>query len=202
MNSFSHITVAKYLHRYLREQHGIELSRGDFIYGNLIPDFRPAYKKLPHTQDYWMRYLKSEFGKLSAIRQESAIFGVNYSRRLGVICHFYADFFCRAHTEDFEGGSYTHIRYELALNRHIKNTIPSLKKMDFGGNTARGRDAGTILSGYSALQSEYLSAPTSFDNDIEFTLRACIETLTAVAGNSVLQKKPTVGIFIPEPAKV
>lgn len=192
--------VASFLHRYIREHHGIELCPGNFTYGNLLPDFRPAYKKVPHEREYWARYLKNEITRLSDFKQESPCFGVNYSRRLGILCHFYADFFCFAHTPDFEGGSYAHVRYELALHRHIRDIMPALDGVDFGGSTDK-RDAGAIQGGFTALQELYLKREPSFDNDIAFTLRACVEAVTAIAGNSVVMKKPSVGQLITEPAK-
>jgi hypothetical protein len=201
MNSFSHILIGNFLHQYLREQHNIELSPGSFIYGNLLPDFKPAYKKLPHEKDYWSPYLKSEIGKLSAFRQDSRSFGVHYSRRLGVICHFYADFFCFAHTAGFEGGTYPHIRYELALHRHLQDNMPVLDGTEFVGDTARGRDAGMIQGRFNALQEKYLKEPPSFAADIAYTLSACVDVTTAVVGNSLVLKKPKIIHLLPGPAK-
>lgn len=194
MNSFSHIVIGRHLHRYIRERHGIELSLAGFLYGNLIPDYLPSYKRLPHTMEYWGNYLESEFGRLSALRHKTARFGMEYSKRLGIICHFYADFFCYAHTKEFTGGAYLHVLYEWALHRHLQEHLSALKEVDFtAGAGMRSGDAAGIRKRFKALQRQYLKEPASFSYDIAYTLRACIDAVATVAGNSVTNP----GICIP-----
>lgn len=185
MNTFSHILVGNLIQKYIKEQIGIELNWSSFIYGNLLPDFKPSYKKVPHKPDSWERYLKSEIKKLSEHKQTSSRLGSNYSRRLGILCHFYADFFCHPHTEAFEGGSYKHLKYEWELYRFTQKNYPALNRADFGGQKITMKNPDTIHSGYSALHNAFIKEEQAYEYDIVFTLYACINAISMITANSV-----------------
>lgn len=201
MNTFSHSMVGDFLQKYLLEQNGIELNMASFIYGNLLPDFKPSYKKLPHAADSWESYIKREIKTLSEHKQTSLRFGPNYSRRLGIICHFYADFFCFPHTEAFEGGTYQHMKYEWELYRFTRQYYPALYWTDFGSQMSPGQNPEFIYSGFRALQHTYLREEQAFENDIVYTLRACIDAITMITGNSIIEKEQPVGALIIGSAK-
>jgi hypothetical protein len=184
MNTFSHIILGRLLHQYIMDQRGIRLSRRGFVYGNVLPDFAPSFKKLPHEPEYWVRFLKSEIAGLSGSKREDTRFGVDYSRRLGIICHFYADFFCRAHTANFEGGAVPHILYEWDLHRYLRSGFPGLDVNALEGAGIGILAAGEIFSDFGKLTREYADLPPSYDKDISFALRACAGMLSAVTANS------------------
>lgn len=199
MNTFSHIAIGNYLQLILKENYGIELNLGSFVLGNLLPDMWPTYKKVPHTKTYWTDYFKSEFEKLSAHKQKSASFDRDYSRRLGIMCHFYADFFCFPHTAAYAGGSCYHMKYEWELHRKLYEYLDQMSGEDLWGSTTEDPSAAEILDGFTALQEEYNRAESSYFTDVAFTLRACVAMITAVAGNSVALQKPVLVAFVPEP---
>ena len=185
MNTFSHILVGNLIQKYIKEQNGIELNWASFIYGNLLPDFRPSYKTLPHKPDSWERYIQREIKTLSEHKQLSPQLGPNYSRRLGIICHFYADFFCHPHTEAFEGGTYQHMKYEWDLYRFTQKNYPVLNRADFGGQKLALGSPEKIHSGFTTLHSAYLKEEQAYEYDLLFTLYACINAILMITANSI-----------------
>ena len=180
MNTFSHYILGDLILRHLWENHGVRLDRGAFLRGNMLPDFSRTYKSMPHLPSYWARYLQRELRALSKPRRGGSRFGAADSRRLGIVCHFYSDFFCRAHTAGFEGGSYDHIRYEWLLNRRLRDRLPFLKTMDIGDAAQECHDAARLSGCYDAFQRSYLGRTPSIDDDIVFSLRACLSAVSAV----------------------
>lgn len=189
MNAFSHILISSFLAKYLKEHNGVTVSRGSFFAGNLLPDFNPLYKTLAHAPDYWSGFIKKELQNLSDLKQERAQFGRNYSRRLGVICHFYADFFCYPHTEAFDGSSYQHIKYEWELYRFTYQNYASISRKIYDIDTVADKDAEITYAGFTALLQEYLGQERSYENDIIYTLRACTAMITSITLNSVIEKE-------------
>lgn len=200
MNTFSHLLIGKRLHAYLEEGHGIRLNKASFLFGNLQPDIKRFYKQRPHQPDGWGRYIKSEIRKLTSYKQESTRFGRNYSRRLGVICHFYTDFCCFPHTKAYEGSSYQHMKYEWELDRFLRKNDEIFSQADFG-SAILCKDAENIHGLFDALHRDYLNQEQSFESDITYTLRVCADAITQVTGHSILEKEPPLGALIISAAK-
>lgn len=200
MNSFSHIMIGSLLHKYIKDLNGVELHWASFIYGNLLPDFKPSYKMLPHEPESWERYIKSEINKLSSHRQRHPDFGPNYSRRLGIICHFYADFLCHPHTDAFEGGTYQHMKYEWELFRYKRKNLDALKQ-PLGSCMAEGFAGKKIYARFEALYEDYLQLEPCYENDAVYTLRACADLVSLITAHSVAKKELPVGGLLIEAAK-
>jgi hypothetical protein len=184
MNSFSHILLGKILLKHLEEHHGVELDRRAFLHGCIMPDFRRSYKSRPHELSRWTHYLKSEIGSLAGLKQVGRRFDSSFSRRLGVICHFYSDFFCFAHTGAFEGGSYAHLKYEWALDRRLRENTAKLYRAEFGVKTLPVLNAETIYGDFESLLAAYSSCEADHMRDVSFALRACAGTVTAIADSA------------------
>lgn len=188
MNAFSHMLISNFLTKYLREQNGIIVSRGSFLAGNLLPDFSPSYKKLAHAPDCWAGYIKRELEQLSDLKQESTRFDRYYSRRLGVVCHFYADFFCYPHTEAYNGSSYQHMKYEWELYRYTRQNYSRITRVIYEAGSTADKDVETLDAGFKILLKEYLHQEQSFENDIIYTLMACAAAVTTVTLSSIIEK--------------
>lgn len=186
MNTFSHLQVGKFLYRHLLEQHGIKLDLTSFLYGNLVPDFKPFYKSLPHEPVSWERFIQNEIAVLSEHKQVSLCFGSSYSRRLGVICHFYADFFCFPHTKAYQGGDLQHLKYEWDLYRYSKKN-PDIFKTGLNAQPETDRSPKGIYGHYRDMHATYLGAGLSFGNDMASTLQACALTIIMITSNSIVR---------------
>jgi hypothetical protein len=184
MNSFSHIIIGDLILRHISEYHGYELSQDAFIHGNMLPDFRTFYKTKPHEPESWSRYIQLEIAALSRAKNDSMCFGPDFSRRLGVICHFYADFFCFPHSPGFKEGSIRHFQYEWALHRRLRGRAPFLGVTDLRIAATEGLNETQIFAGFQALYQDYIGRKPSFNRDIDYTLRACVDLAAAVLANA------------------
>ncbi len=191
MNTFSHTLIGKIILKHLEEQAGIELDRRGFLYGNVLPDFRRYYKRRPHKTTAWESYLKREIQELTQLKQTGKRFSRGYSKRLGVICHFYSDFFCYAHTQGFKENTYGHMKYEWELDRKFRKNAVRLYQSDLGGIAFPASSAESIYEDFETLQTKYLESGPDFMRDLLFTLRACAGVVKSVAESSVVtQSEP------------
>lgn len=111
----SHLLISQIIYKYISNHMGLKLDRLAFAYGNINPDLNNKDINRSHTLDKSLDIVN----KYSEDLMSENISIKEFSRRLGVICHFGCDYFCLYHREGNEKkGLYEHIYYELIL--HIK----------------------------------------------------------------------------------
>ncbi len=123
--SGTHAIYAKGVEEHLHLAYGINLKRYSLIFGSIHPDFSSSFKKeYPH-------YLKDSLEEISqrvelmieALDTKKELETMAFSRELGIILHYTADYFCRMHND--VGGiphprKRKHIHYERDLHKFIK----------------------------------------------------------------------------------
>ena len=186
MNSFSHNLIGKILLNQLSTRYGVELDRRSFLYGCMLPDFRRYFKTLPHEPLYWERYIKNEIRDLSGLKQTGKRFGPGVSKRLGIICHFYADYCCYAHTCFFEGGTLAHMKYEWFLDRRLRDHAARLYTAELGVKTVPVLSPEAIYADMTSLLEKYKEYEPGYMRDLTFALRACAGLITAVAESAAV----------------
>lgn len=176
MNSFSHIKIGKLVFSYLEKKQGLPLSRTAFLWGNVCPDFTITLVTNPH---YTKNFFAPVTGQMLALSQTSAApfyESAAFSKRLGEICHFLADFFCLAHNETFCQNMAQHVLYEKKLDAYLTGNPKVLTDVmafiqaqpaPFCGG------AEELLKSLPRLHRDYLGAKKSFDTDLSFILYAC-----------------------------
>lgn len=180
MNSFSHYIVGRFLHRYIKREYGIKLGVVRFLYWNIMTDFKKPYSALSHKTDGWENHIRSFAEELRSRAKKGPHAGADISGRLGILCHFFADFFCRVHNADWEGTCRQHIAYEFRLYMFMRKSFAALCETDFSIDIR----AGSISGQYEALRKSYLGKEPSFENDVVYTLRACLGAARVVASPS------------------
>lgn len=111
----SHLLISQILYKYISNHMGFKLDRLAFAYGNIMPDLNNNDINRSHTVDKSLDIVN----KYSEELMDQNISIKEFSRRLGVICHFGCDYFCLYHRDGNEKKSlYKHIFYEVIL--HIK----------------------------------------------------------------------------------
>ena len=130
MNTFSHFIISGIVNKYIKKWYGIQINKYSFVYGNIIPDFSSDFTKTPHYKLSMPNFIEDEVMSLSNLEQKNtADFDKNLSFRLGIVCHYLADFFCYAHSPKFEGKLLKHIYYEYKLVKYNINKKKILKKI-------------------------------------------------------------------------
>lgn len=104
----SHLFLAKKIVKKFNK----ELDSNSFLLGNIMPDFIPWHKKKEHTFESSVSYVLYEIHLIKKLNDINII-----SYKLGIISHYLADFFCKAHNcEEMQKGLWQHFKYESLLH--------------------------------------------------------------------------------------
>ncbi len=132
----THSAIGHLLYSYITENTNIVLNKKHFILGNIKPDINHTLRSIPHrSKDIIevMECLKDEL-----INRKQSV--ESFSLKLGILCHFLSDTFCRYHFEDhlWERNIVEHIKYEISLHyifmivpKHSKVTVINSKNKLF-----------------------------------------------------------------------
>ena len=121
MKSASHHAMG-YLLITALEQEGVLLDREQFVLGNLLPDYLPELILAPHFTMKCQREIGLFTGVLAAQRVSAkAELPADYSLRLGILCHYITDYFCFAHSREFQQNLAHHSSYEQALDSYFRD---------------------------------------------------------------------------------
>jgi hypothetical protein len=187
MNKAAHVFLGKYLCAYVKEEAGIMLDRESFLFGCVLPDLCLNFLIKPHVVENYSACLQGRIQNLLSIKQSSVLFGKDYSKNLGIICHYYTDFFCFPHRRDYAGDIVSHVQYEKDLYRYLQSEAV-LQAEPMLMPQRRGEASEEMLLGsLKALQEMYLSQCPSFNNDITYCLKACTEALVRITGTSLIE---------------
>lgn len=182
MNTPSHILVGRFLCQYVKEKFGIRLEKQSFILGNVLPDFRPSFFLRPHYLENNISYVRNEIQNLLNTKQRTASIGKDFSKHIGIICHYYADFFCFAHIKIPHLNLVPHMKYESDLLRYIRDNPVLIKKADFTPEFSEKVSTDMICRQFDKLHVDYLQRAPSCSNDLTYCILACVEAIVLIAG--------------------
>ena len=126
MKSTSHFALAHLMYASLQKRN-IYLNRVAFVYGNIAPDYTPTLLVPPHFSKNCSRITTKIIDDLSQtpICSNGRV-GAEYSKQLGLLCHFLCDSFCFAHNDDFSTGLKQHVIYENKLDSYLRHSCESV----------------------------------------------------------------------------
>ncbi len=174
MKATSHFAMAHLLHASLQKR-GIFLNRTAFVYGNIMPDQTPAMWVAPHFGKVCTRKSSDILTKLSSLPlSNSGRVGAEYSKKLGIMCHYLCDYFCFAHNEDFLGGVKQHMAYENELDAYLRKNCLNVLDMDGSLPVKSFSDIEDLISCSENAKREYLNAGHTLERDLTYAFDACI----------------------------
>ncbi len=88
----------------------------NFLLGSIVPDITLSFVKYPHTPEI-MSYAVMDELQRSMLKMEEG-YSPNYLR-LGILIHFFADFFCSVHNHPIGNLKQFHYMYEKKLESMI-----------------------------------------------------------------------------------
>ncbi|HWR24501.1 MAG TPA: zinc dependent phospholipase C family protein [Feifaniaceae bacterium] len=188
MKKTSHLLMGRLLFEYLEQHFQVALSRRRFLLGNVLPDYLPSFLSRPHFLKYSTGHVKKLTRKLLLrfpLAFESEKRRAKYVLRLGMLCHFYTDFFCHAHSPRFKEGPRRHAAYESTLALYFGDNYERIKELGVLAKAGECADAEEIFARFERLQQRYLKAEQAFLNDIVFGLYACVELIGLLAQSAV-----------------
>ncbi len=184
MKSTSHFAIAHLIFAALQTR-GVYLNRVAFVYGNIAPDYDPNLLIPTHFTKTCERMLSEISYDLSQLPlEQDGRVGAEYSKRLGILCHFLCDYYCRAHNKNFEGGLKQHTFYENSLDQYLRHNCMEL--FDIGDCSSLDLSSSAYLLKIEVLnlKGRYLSAPNTLQTDLEYAYAACLQCISSLVAIS------------------
>ncbi len=184
MNTPSHVLMGKLVSGYIQTHYDIRLDERNFLRGNVLPDYLPSFISRPHFLKYSARYVQRLITNLASGLPQYAGSGrrhARYSLHLGILCHFYADFFCYAHSPQFHQGLKRHTDYENELADYFAQNFATLCAFPIIAQPVRCASAQDIYARFERLHRAYLASGHTFMNDLAYAIYACIDAIVAIS---------------------
>lgn len=192
MNLLSHLRIARHVLAPYRREQGLA-RRAAFFFGNVRPDIFGGFIVLPHTPAARARLVNLRIARCIKELEEGMSGDLLTNYRLGIICHFIADFFCFAHNDWADLSTPQHFRYERMLNHY-------LKRRDLEGSTLPyAYSAQEIIEALWLTHKEYSALSPEHTHDLDYTARMCaylFGSANTIAQNAVVypvKALPAVG---------
>lgn len=151
----SHFYLAKRINKKLGKKFN-----GNFYLGSIAPDFLYQHTKRKHEFKYSFSYILQEIDSLVLEKDLNLV-----SYKMGIICHYLADFFCKAHNCDkLLNNLWEHFQYESFLHKVLISS-----KTENHLETEIKDIAGYLKNSYAS----YLEKNSSVVMDISFSLEVC-----------------------------
>ena len=172
------------LYEYIKEKHAIFLNKKSFVKGNYSPDFSTSMITRPHYIKNNLGHVQKEIEALSNIKLKSAFIDKEYSKRLGIICHYCADFFCFAHSIYFKESMKAHIKYERRLHKYFVSRLSLIKNIRFMLKKDNSINVDKINLIIDRYQSDYLYSSNAYSKDLIYSMQVCVEIIVSLVNCS------------------
>ena len=130
MNPANHLLIASVVYDAVSRVDPGLLNKAAFFWGNIAPDVTPTQALRSHRAKYRLELVHRKLSQtLRGAEEEAGRWRRSY--RLGVLCHYYADFCCYAHSDDYPKNLLRHMRHEHRLSRYSRQHRGLLGRLDF-----------------------------------------------------------------------
>lgn len=172
MRKKSHISLANYLLNSM-EFEGLLDHKKSFYIGSILPDCVPSFLTRKHNIEETFDILRDEIIKITDDYDMEKGITRYYSRHLGVITHYIADYFTYPHNGIFTGNLKDHCTYENELKYALRAYVKSEeavkeRQKSIGLNTVED-----ILNFIKKMHQEYLKAIKIIKVDCMYIVELC-----------------------------
>lgn len=109
MDTTLHGRIAYVLAKDIENKYGISINKRSFILGSMLPDINPILRFKSHNKN---RIQDEVYDWLLELFKHKGAMDERFYKKLGIILHFIADFFCTPHNSKFKGNLIEHEIYE------------------------------------------------------------------------------------------
>ena len=184
MNIFSHIIMGEMLYKSLRKNN-IKVSKIAFVYGNIKPDVKIEMEKIPHyKKDIYDTFQKDILEFQSTKVESRSEFNSELSVKLGVICHYISDFFCFAHSENFNNTTWNHFKYEMQLYFYMKKHMKSIRSIKNKLDYSARFNPEKMFDELDKFNIDYLNDYQSKGMDILCSLQNCMSMILTLVNTA------------------
>ena len=188
MNKASHVILGNFLCERLKYEYGIHLNKENFLLGNILPDISAKFLIKPHILKNYHMQIKRLIQNMLDEEQTSVFSGKRFSRNLGIICHYYADFFCYPHNSKYTGDIASHFKYERDLFLFLAGGFLKNDEASDVHYPTQEATAEIIFERFKSLHDTYIENMPSFYNDISYSLTACTEALILIISTALIEQ--------------
>ena len=124
----THRLMGKFLYDQLSPINRNFIHRERFIYGNVKPDIHQKYLRMSH---YFRDNEEFVFSMLNHLLTHPVSIK-KFSEDLGVIIHFFCDYTCIYHANDYLNQNHSvaqHIKYEVKLHQYARNKFKKMEEV-------------------------------------------------------------------------
>jgi hypothetical protein len=177
MNSLNHVLIGTIVYDYLKDKYGIVLDRPGFLKGNTCPDHSISFLR-PHRIRFCSKMVQRKTARLC--NKDLKIVGSRASKKFGILCHYYSDFFCLAHNPQFEGNLKAHVRYEKEMLRYMRENYDAFQKIDYIKTEIDAENAPEINERMRSLIKDKSAVQNDFSAELTGAIRACAELVLSI----------------------
>ncbi len=194
MNTYSHILMGRVLCGYLEKHCGIRLERKSFVLGNVLPDYVPSFLLKPHFGKNNARHIQKTLRQIAKRKQGEQ---KRTSRLLGILCHFYSDSLCYAHSEAFTGNIPEHMQYEKQLHAYFTEHLKEITACRFILPPCMDRNAAGLYRRFESIHRSYIAVQPAFANDLLYAMMACLDAIVSIAGHTAaIPEAPALSVAL------
>ncbi|WFR59560.1 zinc dependent phospholipase C family protein [Anaerocolumna sp. AGMB13025] len=179
MRKKSHISLANYLIKSMKFE-DLQNHKKAFYIGSILPDCVPSFITRKHNIEETFEILRKEILKITDNYDIDRGFTGYYSRHLGVITHYIADYFTFPHNEIFTGSLKEHCSYEKDLKFAFKSYVLSDEAVIGREKSALFKTVDEILLFIKEMHEEYLKAIKVIKVDCMYIVELCHKVVDAI----------------------
>lgn len=182
MFSSTHRLIAHHVFEAVLKEFNVKLDYMYIRYGSIAPDIHIRMLVMSHRKEGSFNYLLRLIKKLINKQIPSSKNGMRrYSYRLGVVTHFIADYFCRAHNERRYKNPMRHYFYERRLALYLRERNLRSKNITWDNWTKKG----TFEQFIEDNLANYHNEPKSLAKDSNYALDVAVKTVLNIVKASV-----------------
>lgn len=179
MRKKSHISLASYLIKSM-ELEELNDHKKAFYLGSILPDCLPSFLTRKHTIQETFDILKDEILKITDQYDMEKGITRYYTRHLGVITHYIADYFTYPHNHIFEGTLMEHCNYENELKHELRAYVKSKEAVKQREKIMTYRTVDDILHFIKLMHEEYLNVIKVVKIDCMYIVELCHKVVDAI----------------------
>lgn len=179
MRKKSHISLAGYLLSSMKSD-GLLHHKKAFYFGSILPDCIPSFITRRHTIEETFDILRREILKITDDFDAEEGIDRYFSRHLGVVTHYIADYFTYPHNHIFKGNIKEHCGYEKKLKTELKGYIKSEEAVKAREKSILFTTVDEILKFIKEMHEEYLKVAKKVKVDCDYIVELCHKVVDGI----------------------
>ena len=179
MRKKSHISLAAYLLKSMNHGELFQHKKA-FYLGSILPDCTPSFITRRHNIEETFDILRNEIVKLTDNYEKEKGVTRYYSRHLGVVTHYIADYFTYPHNHIYPGTMKDHCVYEKELKFALKKYIHSEEAVKERVKSRIFSTVDEILLFIQDMHEEYLTVADKIKVDCNYIVALCHKVVDGI----------------------